>query len=114
MAAPDAAVETKNRLFVSYSRRDAAFVRKLCAGLLTQGIDSWVDWEDIPPSAEWMDEIRRGIDSADAFAFVISVDSVVSKVCGEELGHAVAAGKRLIPLRLTDVDHEQVSESLRR
>lgn len=114
MAPPGVAVETKNRLFVSYSRRDAGFVRKLCAGLLEQGIDSWVDWEDIPPSAEWMDEIRRGIDSADAFAFVISADSVASKVCGEELGHAVAAGKRLIPLRLTDVDQGLVSESLRR
>lgn len=114
MAPPDVAVETKNRLFVSYSRRDADFVRKLCAGLLEQSIDSWVDWEDIPPSAEWMAEIQRGIDAADAFAFVISDNSVASTVCGEELGYATAAGKRLIPLLLTHVGHERVPESVRR
>ena len=102
-----------NRLFISYSRRDAAIVRALYAGLKARGIGVWVDWEDIPPSAEWWEAIRAAIDSADAFAFVITPDSIASQVCGDELAHAVAAGKRLIPLLHRDAAAGQrVPESL--
>lgn len=94
----DVAPDGDNRLFISYSRRDAAIVRALHDGLKERGIGVWVDWEDIPPSAEWWTAICRAIDSADAFAFVITPDSIASQVCGDELAHAVAAGKRLIPL----------------
>jgi len=104
--------ETDNRLFVSYSRADSAFVRSLLAALQTHHIGTWVDWEDIPPSAEWMAEIRRGIDAADAFAFVISPNSLSSQVCLEELEHALAAGKRLIPLLLKEGKKQQVPKEL--
>ena len=89
----DVAPDGDNRLFISYSRRDAAIVRALHDGLKERGIGVWVDWEDIPPSAEWWTAICRAIDSADAFAFVITPDSIASQVCGDELAHAVAAGK---------------------
>lgn len=106
---------TSNRLFVSYSRTDAAFVRWLCGALReAHGIDAWVDWEDIPPTAEWMAEIERGIDSADAFAFVISPRSLASKVCAQELAHAVSAGKRLLPVVATAPGSAEVPASLAR
>ena len=47
------AVDGDNRLFISYSRRDEPIVRALYDGLLARGIGVWVDWKDIPPSAEW-------------------------------------------------------------
>ncbi|HUO36771.1 MAG TPA: TIR domain-containing protein [Mycobacterium sp.] len=106
---------TSNRLFVSYSRTDAAFVRWLCGALReAHGIDAWVDWEDIPPTAEWMAEIERGIDSADAFAFVISPRSLASKVCAQELAHAVSAGKRLLPVVAEAPGSAEVPASLAR
>jgi TIR domain-containing protein len=37
-------------VFVSYSRADEAFVRRLDAALRARGKDVWVDWEDIPPT----------------------------------------------------------------
>ena len=65
-------------VFLSYSRRDQAFVRRLHAALEAAGKDSWVDWEGIPPTAKWMDEVRAAIDQADAFVFVVSPDSAGS------------------------------------
>ena len=32
--------------------------------------DIWVDWEDIPPAADWMEKILRGIEDVDAFLFM--------------------------------------------
>ena len=39
----------------------------------------WVDWEDIPPTAEWMREVEVAIEGADTFVFVLSPDSLKSR-----------------------------------
>ncbi len=96
---------SKNSVFISYSRRDKEFVRRLVDNFNARGRDVWIDWEDIPPTADWRSEIWDGIDNADDFVFVISPDSVASEVCGEELAHAIERNKRLIPLLWRDVDN---------
>jgi WD40 repeat protein len=92
--------------FVSYSRSDREVVVDLVEGLTARGKRCWVDLEDIPPSAEWMAEIRRAIEGADGYLVVISPDLATSKVCAEELELARAGGKRIVPLlvRATDPD----------
>src|SRR3954452_12748549 len=85
-------------LFVSYSRKDKEFVRRLVDGLTGRDKDVWIDWEDIAPTADWQAEIDAGIDGSDSFAFVITPDSLGSRVCEHELRHAVEHGKRIVPL----------------
>jgi hypothetical protein len=85
-------------IFISYSRKDKPFVQTLHVALGQADYDVWVDWEDIPLTSDWWDEIQRGIESAHSFIFVISPDSIASKVCRRELDHAVKTRKRLIPL----------------
>jgi WD40 repeat protein len=84
--------------FISYSRRDKEFVRRLHQALERSGHKSWVDWQDIPITANWWNEIEAGIESADTFIFVISPHSVASEVCGQEIDHAVKHNKRLVPI----------------
>ncbi|MEJ8846127.1 toll/interleukin-1 receptor domain-containing protein [Variovorax rhizosphaerae] len=86
------------RVFISYSRKDTPFARGLFDSLGEQGVDAWVDWEGIPPSAEWWREVQAAIDAAEAFVFVMSPDSLGSAVCRDEVAHAVQNNKRLIPL----------------
>jgi WD40 repeat protein len=99
-------------VFISYSRRDADFVRQLHARLSEAGRDCWVDWEDIPPSAAWLSEIYGAIEAADAFIFVITPDSLASTVCGQELEHALKHNKRLVPLLRRPADGQDVPEPL--
>jgi WD40 repeat protein len=101
-------------VFISYSRKDIAPVRRMHAALAAREHQTWVDWEGIPPTAEWMREIRGAVDAAQAFAFVLSPDSLASRVCREELEHAVAQGKRLIPVVCRDVVASEVPEPLAR
>ena len=98
-------------VFISYSRRDKDFVGKLRDALSARKYDVWVDWKDIPPSTEWLNEIRGGIDGADAFIYLISPDSVSSEVCARELGHAVEQHKRIIPVVRRDPDGTTVPET---
>jgi WD40 repeat protein len=94
--------------FISYSRRDIDFVRRLHDALQRAGRDAWVDWEGIPPSAEWMKEIHTAIDAADTFLVVLSSHSAASDVCSKEVLHAAANKKRLIPIVCEDIDPSQV------
>ncbi|MEZ0394932.1 MAG: TIR domain-containing protein [Anaerolineales bacterium] len=87
-----------NGVFISYSRKDKEFVRRLNDALDAHGVSAWVDWEGIPFSADWMAEVTRAIEAADAFLFVISPDSLASKVCAEELEIALRCDKKLIPI----------------
>jgi WD40 repeat protein len=90
--------------FVSYSRRDRGFVDRLFKALEGRGRDLWVDWEDIPPTADWQAQIRTGIEEANDFIFVVSPDSIASEVCATELGIAEELNKRIVPLLVREVD----------
>ncbi len=99
-------------VFISYSRTDREFVRTLHQALSEQNQSIWVDWEDIPPTADWLNEIYSAIEGADAFLFVLSPDSVASEVCGKEVEHAVKHQKRLIPIVRREVDSRGVHPAL--
>ena len=71
-----------------------------------------MDLEDIPPSAEWMGEIRAAIESADGYLVVVSPALAGSKVCAEELEHAREAGKRIVPVLVRATDPESVPQTL--
>ena len=101
-------------VFISYSREDWAFVEPLCSALAASGQDVWLDAERIPPGTDWREGIERGIDEADAFAFVISPDSLASEVCRLELDYALARGKRIVPVVCRDPDGSSIPEALAR
>lgn len=101
-------------VFVSYSRKDMEFVKGLCRALEEDGRDVWVDLDDIPPSAEWLDEIYRGIEAQNACIFVLSPDYLASSIGGLEIAHAASHNKRLVPVVARDIDDKAVPEVLRR
>jgi len=72
-------------VFISYSRKDKAFVKQLNDALDNSGVQAWVDWEGIELASDWMETISTAIQDHDAFIFVISPDSLRSKVCLDEL-----------------------------
>src|SRR6187401_1891858 len=99
------------QLFISYSRKDTEFTRHLTERFEADGLEAWVDWQDIPPSIDWMKEIQKGIEDANVFVYLISPDSISSTVCIQELQHAVLNGKRIIPIIIRDIDVRLVPAS---
>lgn len=97
-------VQQQGAVFISYSRKDVAFVRQLVRGLNQSGIDAWVDWQGIPPSADWWAEIEEAITKSDTFLFVLSPDSLASPICQREIATASRHAKRFIPLLHREFD----------
>jgi len=99
-------------LFISYAREDSVFVGELVAALERRRKDAWVDWEGIRPGADWRAKIEAGIEAAKTFVPVISPELVASTVCREELAHAVASHKRIIPILHRQVDPDATPPEL--
>jgi hypothetical protein len=100
-------------VFISIRDR-IEFVRALHDSLLEAGRSDWVDWHDIPPTAEWLHEVLRGIQEANAFVFVITAHSAASDVCRKELAAAAQLNKRIVPLLRSDVDPGTLPDPLPR
>src|SRR5687767_9758832 len=105
--------------FISYSRKDSEFVRRLYKAFELHGLAGWVDWEGIPPADDWLRKVRAAIEGADAFVFVMSPDSLISEVCADEIAHAVRHNKRIVPVVLREVNRDEypsveIPEPLRR
>ncbi|MDP7279993.1 MAG: toll/interleukin-1 receptor domain-containing protein, partial [Candidatus Poribacteria bacterium] len=99
-------------VFISYSGPDIDFVRHLFDQLTAHDREPWADWQDIPPTADWLAEIYGGIEAADSFLFIISPDSVASEICTLEIEHAVKHNKRLVPVVWKEVEDHQVHSAM--
>lgn len=84
-------------VFVSYSRTDADFARKLNDALQLQGKTTWFDQESIAVgTADFQQEIYRGIEVSDNFLFILSPNSVQSPYCADEVEYAAKLSRRII------------------
>ncbi|MEP6895152.1 MAG: TIR domain-containing protein [Chloroflexota bacterium] len=102
------------KIFVSYSRKNSVEARKIIQALKDMNQDVWVDWEDIPPASDWLEQIFQGIEGSDAFIFLISPDSAASEVCKVEVGHAAKNNKRIIPVVVQQVAPQDTIDSIRK
>lgn len=102
-----------DKTFISYSRKDLKFARRLLNALHNRGVNPWFDMEDLEAGTEWNNEILLGVQFADNLAFIISPDSAVSQPCREELDCALRHEKRIIPLLYRDTSPGLLHPALR-
>ncbi|TAK14707.1 MAG: toll/interleukin-1 receptor domain-containing protein [Anaerolineae bacterium] len=86
------------RVFISYSRKDLEFVKRLAADLEARGLAVWLDKGDIHPGADWRKALVDAVTDCAAFLLVLSPDSVKSQYVQQELAMAEAHKKAIIPL----------------
>ncbi|NJO17020.1 MAG: TIR domain-containing protein, partial [Thioploca sp.] len=101
-------------VFISYSRKDSDFARKLNLALQTAGKTTWFDQESISSGVDFEAEIFNGIRSSDNFIFIISPDAIDSEYCEREVNFAAEQHKRFIPVRWRDTDPQQLPDTLQR
>ncbi|MBL8119500.1 MAG: toll/interleukin-1 receptor domain-containing protein, partial [Anaerolineae bacterium] len=99
-------------VFISYSRLDKEFVGQLREALIAQAQEVWIDWESIPPSQAWWNEIQKGIARANNFVVVLSPASMASPICQMEIEYACQLKKRIIPVLHADYDRSTAITSI--
>jgi formylglycine-generating enzyme required for sulfatase activity len=119
--APD--LRYKAKIFISYSRRDMTFADRLEAALKARGFEPLMDRQDpivlldwskgVAPFEKWWDRIKALILKADTIVFVLSPNSVASKVALDEINYGKTLNKRFAPVVCEAVDSDAVPEALR-
>ncbi len=83
-------------VFVSYSRTDSDFARRLNDALQAQGKRTWFDQESIASGTDFQQEINRGIETSDHFLFILSPSAIQSPYCADEVNYARTLNKRIV------------------
>ncbi|NJO14360.1 MAG: TIR domain-containing protein [Thioploca sp.] len=83
-------------VFISYSRANADFARRLNEALQLQGKTTWFDQESIAAGVDFQQEIYRGIENTNNFLFIISPSSIHSPYCLDEVNYAQSLHKRFV------------------
>jgi hypothetical protein len=89
-----------HKIFISYSRKDIDFVRKLAGDLEKVGYDVWWDLTDLRGGDDWPRVIPVAIEESQTFVIVLSPNSVVSDWVEKEYTHALSLRKKVIPIML--------------
>ena len=101
-----------SEVFVSYSRKDLAFVEQLRTLLENADLGVWVDIEGLYAGEEFWPEVAKAIDAALVVVVVITPDSIASRFCDQELDWAIEGQKRIVPLCQHDVDASKLHPEL--
>lgn len=88
------------RIFISYSRTDEAFARRLATSLSQMGADIWMDIEDIPAGMKWSSAIQQGLDGAEVLIVAITPESMASRNVEDEWQYSLDNRKPVIPILL--------------
>lgn len=86
------------KIFISYSRKDLTFVKKLAFDLQDAGYDVWYDLTDLEGGDRWSVEISNAIKESNAFIVVVSPRSIESDWVEKEFLFASNQHKRIIPI----------------
>lgn len=91
-----------HKVFISYSRKDKDFVKRLTLALEPY-CDIWIDFEDIPLASDWWVEVQRGIEQAECFISIIPPNYLASVICKGQQPHkgmGFPGGKTLMKLSM--------------
>jgi len=89
------------KIFISYSRKDMDFVRKLAGDLEAAGYDVWWDITDLQGGDDWVNTIPQAISSSQYVIVVLTPASIESEWVRKEYTQALSLRKKIVPIMLT-------------
>jgi len=104
----------KFNIFISHSRQDREWTRQLTTALRGRGLSVWLDEDQIKPGEEWGRKILEGLQKSSHVVFLVGRGAAGSNAVALELGMALAAGKRIIPVIDTGVARDDIPGPIRR
>ena len=88
------------KIFISYSRKDMDFARKLAGSLEKVGYDVWWDITDLRGGDDWVRTIPAAIETSQYVLVVLSSNSSQSEWVEKEYTQALTLRKKIIPIML--------------
>lgn len=88
------------RVFISHSNEDKLRVEEITSYLQKEGIDVFIDHDEIKPGDSIIEKISSILNTADAMVLFLSKSSIKSEWTKWELSTAISKGLKIIPVLL--------------
>jgi hypothetical protein len=88
-----------SHIFISYSKRNKVYARRLADHLIASGFDVWID-DRIDYGSLWADVIQKAIEDCAAFTVIMTPEARESQWVKTECEYASQQRKRIFPLLL--------------
>jgi len=89
-----------------------AVAEGLVSRLEERGMEVLIDRRDLPYGEEWQEELADFIRTCDTVVWLVSPDSIASKWVNWELGEVGRLSKRMVPVRIREIDPGGLPEAL--
>ncbi len=90
------------KVFVSYSRKDSDFADQLIQNLGANGIDAWVDRQNIEGGDLWQAAISEAVAACEVFLVLLSPACIESVNVAKELSLAETHKRPILPILLNE------------
>ena len=94
-------------IFISYSNRDQKFADFVHRHLALEGLDVFMASASLRPGSQWSPEIKANLITCSWVLFLASKAACQSAYVQQELGMALGANKRIVPI-VWDIDPSQL------
>ncbi|MCA1994662.1 MAG: CHASE2 domain-containing protein, partial [Coleofasciculus sp. S288] len=101
------------QVFISYAEQDQELMKEISRILMRESFTIWTNKTDIKTGTEFQEAINNGIEGADNLVWLISPSSIQSWYCQQEISHAFANNKRIIPLLIESINIGSIPPHLR-
>jgi hypothetical protein len=88
------------KIFISYSRKDIDFAKKIAGDLEKAGYDVWWDITDLRGGDDWVKSLPAAIEAAQYFIIVLTLNSIESEWVRKEYTQALSLRKKILPIML--------------
>lgn len=92
------------KIFISYSRKDIDFAKKLAGDLEKADYDVWWDITDLRGGDDWVRTLPAAIQASQSFIIVLTPNSVESEWVQKEYTQALNLHKKIVPIMLETCD----------
>lgn len=100
------------QVFLCHAEADGAVATIVRKSLMRSGITTWTHHSDIEFGSDFQAAMAKGMEEADNVVFLISSHSLASPYCSQEIDHALALHKRVIPMLIEAVPLDTLPEPL--
>ena len=102
-----------HEVFISYSSKNAEYANAVSERLKSEGIECWIDTNNIRTATNFAQEIIDGLNEAKVVVLIYSKDSDQSKYVYREIETAFDSNKHIVPLKIDDTFPEELEFFLR-
>lgn len=100
------------KIYLSYSRVNIDKAEEIAFFLKNEGINVFIDKDNIPGGDDWENHLRNRISTSDAIVLIWSKNAAESAYLMRELTHAKIEGRKIIPCSIDDENYLPLIKNL--